>query len=509
MTKRIVTLKSLSKSYPGVVAADAVSIDFFADEIVGLVGKNGAGKSTIIRIMAGVERPDHGVIAIEKAIMPYLTTGEAMLHGLSFVHQELNDVPMLTVAENILLGFGYPKTAGLWINRTEMYATASAALAKIHMDIDSARKVASLSVAERRMVMIARALVNNTKMIVMDEPTASLTDSEIDELHAVVRKLKKDGVCVVYVSHRLQEVMELTDRVVVMRDGRVVGSADTDSIDQAQLINMIVGADIKPVAPAGLRKQCRTTLAKPALRVDNIDPFRSGNEFSIELLSGEVLGLAGLAGSGRTETVRQIIAADYNLRVHHFISGEKKDIRNPADALAQKIALVPEDRRNEGALLSFSIASNISLSSLKNSRHHKRYPFPSKVLEGNLARKLFDRLSIKTPSADRKVAELSGGNQQKVVLARCLAADVDVLILDEPTHGIDVGAKEEIYQLIGQLADEGKSIILISSDLPELIRLADRAVVLREGERVGDLKGADLTEHNVLQMCFQSHLDVA
>lgn len=508
MTERIVTLKSVSKQYPGVVAADAVSMDFFAGEIVGLVGKNGAGKSTIIRIMAGVERPDHGIIAIGKTILPYLTTGEAKSHGLSFVHQELHDVPMLTVAENILIGFGYPKTAGVLINRNEMCVAARAALAKIHMDIDPARKLASLSVAERRMVMIARALVNNTKMIVMDEPTASLTDGEINELHAALRKLKQDGVCVVYVSHRLQEVMALTDRVIVMRDGRVVGNADTDSIDQAQLIEMIVGTHIKPIF-SDRRKLHRAISAKPRLRVENIDPFRTGNEFAIDVFQGGILGIAGLAGSGRTEAVRQIIGADYNPRVTHLLCGAKKDIRNPSDALTQKIALVPEDRRHEGALLGFSIANNISLSSLTNSRHHKRYPFPSKVLEGNLARRLFDRLSIKASTADQKVAELSGGNQQKVVLARCLAADVNVLILDEPTHGIDVGAKEEIYQLIEQLVDEGKSIILISSDLPELIRLADRAVVLREGQHVGELKGADITEHEILRMCFHSHLKVA
>ena len=507
MSKRIVALKSVSKIYPGVVAADAVSIDFFAGEVVGLVGKNGAGKSTIIRIMAGVERPEHGIIAIEDSILTYLTTNEAKSRRLSFVHQELNDVPMLTVAENILLGFGYPKTAKFWIDRNKMYDAAKVALAKIHLDIDPARKVASLSIAERRMVMIARALVNNAKMIVMDEPTASLTDNEIDELHIVVRKLKEDGVCVVYVSHRLQEVMELTDRVVVMRDGQVVGSAQTSSLNQEQLIELIVGAQTKSKPQKRLPKFNPEIPTNPILRIEKIDPFGLGKEFSIDLHRGEILGIAGLAGSGRTEAVRQIIAADHNPLIRHFVSGIEKEIQNPSDALAHKIALVPEDRRNEGALLGFSIANNISLSSLKNSRYNKRYPFPSKILEGNLARKLFDRLSIKAPSADRKVAELSGGNQQKVVLARCLAADVNVLILDEPTHGIDVDAKEEIYRLIGQLADEGKSIILISSDLQELIRLADRAMVMREGEHVGDLDGDDLTEHNVLQMCFQSHLE--
>lgn len=509
MTKRIVALKSIAKTYPGVVAADAVSADFFAGEVVGLVGKNGAGKSTIIRIMAGVERPDHGVIAIEDAIYPYLTTGDAMAQGLAFVHQELNDVPMLTVAENILLGFGYPKKANLWIDKTEMYNSAKAVLEKIHMDVDPARKVASLSVAQRRMVMIARALVNDVKMIVLDEPTASLTDSEIDELHAVVRKLKNDGVCVVYVSHRLQEVMELTDRIIVMRDGAIVGTSQTVSIDQSDLVKTIVGAEFVENEPDTARHKHQDDLSKPVLQVENLDPFGRGKEFKIELGGGEILGLAGLAGSGRTETVRQIIAADHNPRVKHYIKGRAENIQSPADALAQKIALVPEDRRNEGALLGFSIASNISLSSLKKTRLSKHVPFPSKTIEGKLAQRYFERLAIKAPSAERNVSELSGGNQQKVVLARCLAADVDVLILDEPTHGIDVGAKEEIYQLIRQLADEGKSIILISSDLQELIRLAHRAIILREGEHVGELTGDDLSEHNILATCFQSHLETA
>lgn len=507
MTKRIVALKSISKSYPGVTAANAVSMDFFESEIVGLVGKNGAGKSTIIRIMAGVERPDHGILAIDQSVASYLAPNEALDHGLAFVHQELNDIPMLSVAENILMGFGYPNKAGFWIDRDAMDIAARSVLAKINMDIDPRQEVASLSVAQRRMVMIARALVCDAKMIVMDEPSASLTDSEIGELHTVVRKLKSDGVCVVYVSHRLQEIMELTDRVIVMRDGGVVGNAKTGDIDQKKLIEMIVGTDLildkkQNVEPLDPKQQY-----EPFLRVDHLDPFLKGRTLSLELGKGEILGLAGLAGSGRTETVKQIIGADRRSNVMCCINGANVKIESPVDALAHKIVLVPEDRRNEGALLDFSISNNISLSSLKNVRFQDRYPFPSTSAEGKLASRFFKKLFINAPSSEQKISELSGGNQQKVILARCLAADVDVLILDEPTHGIDVGAKEEIYQLIEQLADEGKSIILISSDLPELVRLASRALVLREGDYVGELEGPYLTEHNILDLCFQSDLE--
>lgn len=509
MTHRIAALKSISKAYPGTVAADAVSMDFFSGEVVGLVGKNGAGKSTIIRIMAGVEIADHGVIAVEDSIFAHLTAHEATSLGLSFVHQELNDVPLLSVAENILLGLGYPKWAAFWIDRAKMYERARQVLAKIHMDIDPARLVSTLSMAERRMVMIARALASDAKMIVMDEPSASLTDSEIEELHTVVRKLKRDGVCVVYVSHRLQEIAELTDRVIVMRDGRVVGTASTGDIDQAHLVEMIVGTTVSSQHQPTCQMQFKADRTVPALEVQNLDPHNLGASISLAVTKGEILGLAGLAGSGRTETVRQIVGADRADGLRHVVDGEQVAISSPADALAHGIALVPEDRRNEGALLGFSIAHNITLSSLRTQRLHRTYPLPSAQRERRTAQTFFDRLAIKAPSAACKVAELSGGNQQKVVLARCLAADVDVLILDEPTHGIDVGAKAEIYGLIEQFAAEGKSIILISSDLQELTRLADRAIILREGLAVGELVGDELTEHAVLEMCFQSHLETA
>lgn len=498
----LLALSNICKSYPGVVAADQVAMKFKAGEIVGLVGKNGAGKSTVIRIIAGVEQPDEGIIAVGGEFVASLTAQEARKHKLAFVHQELIDVPMLTVAENIGLGLGYPKKWGLWIDKRTLNDRALYVLAQINMDIDPARKVSTLSVAQRRMVMIARALVNQAKLIVLDEPTASLTDREIAELYIVIRDLKKQGVCIIYVSHRLQEIMDLTDRVIVMRDGKIAAGEVTKNLNEAKLISLIVGADKKQEIskPENIK-----IYDEQLLEVINLDPLELGVEFSLSVRKGEILGLAGLAGSGRTEVARQIVGADYHTNIKHLVKSKPVHIRNPADALKHGIALVPEDRRNEGALLNFSIDHNITLSSLKGRRVFSALPFPSYSAEKKWSQRFIDQLGIKTPSGKQIVSGLSGGNQQKVVLARCLAANVDILILDEPTHGVDVGAKEEIYDLIFQLAASGAAIILISSELQELVHLTNRALVLREGYMVGELSGDDLTEQNVLELCFHEN----
>lgn len=498
--ERIVALKSITKHYPGVVAVDDVDMDFHAGEIVGLVGKNGAGKSTVIRIMAGVETADNGILSIDGLVTAFVNTHQATDHGLAFVHQELNDVPMLSVAENILLGLGYPRRFGIAVDRLALFVKAARVLAKLHMKIAPERLVSTLSVAERRMVMIARALAQNAKLLVLDEPTASLTDREIDELTSVIRKLREDGVCIVYVSHRLQEVLDLTDRVVVMRDGKVVGGSVTSSLSEDALVTMIVGHAAVPGNAASERPS--NGFGDVALEVGNIDPFNRGRAFSLSVKRGEVLGLAGLAGSGRTEAVRQIIGADPNPAITHQLEGHTAIIRNPADAISLGIALVPEDRRGQGALLDFSISQNITLSSLKSLRGISGIPIPSQAAERACADTFLAQLSIIAPSRNELASNLSGGNQQKVVLGRCLATDVDVLILDEPTHGIDVDAKESIYALIRNLASAGKAIILISSELPELVALADRALVLREGVLAGELAGQDLTEQNILSLCF-------
>lgn len=504
MTQSLITLKRISKSYPGVIAADDVSLDLYPGEVVGLVGKNGAGKSTIIRMIAGVEEPDHGIIAVNGQPFASLDAHQAIELGVATVHQEINDVPILSVAENIALGLGYPKRYGCLIDKQDLHHKSADALAQIHMDINPAHKLSTLSIAERRMVMIARALVNRAKVLILDEPTASLTNKEIIELKAVIRKLRAQGVCIVYVSHRLQEILDLTDRVIVMRNGRVVSEKATDNLDEGSLISLIAGRQVQHQNDNCKTNKQLETNRDVLLEVQGLDPFDLGVSDTLELHRGEILGLAGLAGSGRTELLRQIVGADHRSKVCHRVASRRLEIRNPADALKCGIAIVPEDRRNEGAILNFSITRNISLSSLRMSRLLSVLPIPSIKKENSRSRELMAKLSVKAPSGSTITSTLSGGNQQKVVFARCLAAEADILILDEPTHGIDVDAKEEIYELIKSLAADGKGIILVSSDLQELINIVDRAIVMREGAFVGKLEGKDLSEKRVLELCFQT-----
>lgn len=502
MKKSLLAIENVSKNYPGVLAVDRVTLDFSRGEIVGLVGKNGAGKSTIIRIIAAVEKPDTGKIIFDGILSNFMNAQQVRAKGLAFVHQELNDIPILTIAENIGLGLGYPKKLRLLTDRKRLCDQARVALAKLHMDIDPMRKIGTLSLAQRRMVMIARALVTRAKLIVLDEPTASLNGREIEELHAVARRLKDAGVCIIYVSHRLQEILDLTDRVVVMRNGRIVGQQSTKSLDEVRLISLIAGRNLRFESNDHETQDSPMLKGWPVLNVTNIDPLQSGSPFSLTLQRGEILGLAGLAGSGRTETVRQIIGADFSPNVEHRLDGKTVLIRGPADALKNGIAIVPENRRSEGIIFGFSVSKNITLSSLYSRRFTPRFPVPSRSAEETGAKALVDRLEIKTPSVREKIQNLSGGNQQKAILARCLAADVQVLILDEPTHGIDVDAKLEIYALIKELAESGTSIILISSELQELVHLSNRALILREGLLVGELEGNNLTEAEILRTCF-------
>lgn len=497
----LLSLQSISKTYPGVVAADAVNLSVASGEVLGLVGKNGAGKSTIIRIIAGVEKADQGSLLINGDLIELGQAADATRAGIAVVHQELGDVPSLTVGENILLGLGYPRRLGL-IDKTELRKRAIAALAEINMAIDVDRPVSSLSIAQRRMVMLARGVAANAKIVVLDEPTASLTDTEIADLFVVVRRMQAAGVGIIYVSHRLDEILQLTSRVAVMRDGVLVEDRATKTLTEAMLVGLISGRGEDAV-----KRHTREPKQRPcdiALTVEGIVPLKGAPSLNLVVHTGEIVGLAGLAGSGRSEILHQIMGADPNDRISHTINGKSVTIKSPRDAWSNGIALVPEDRRTQGAILQFTIARNVTLASMRKHRFSRDLFFPSTHKENVVTRQLIEELKIKVSSTGTRIGTLSGGNQQKAILARCLAADADILLLDEPTHGVDVSAKEEIYRVIRELAERGKAIIIVSSELKEIEGLVDRALVIRDGHHVATLEGDAVTEDAVLTHSFSS-----
>ncbi|GLT11364.1 sugar ABC transporter ATP-binding protein [Sulfitobacter porphyrae] len=489
----------ICKTYPGVRAAREVSFSTEPGEVIGVLGKNGAGKSTLMRILGGVERQDAGSLELDGRILAFHSARDAVAAGIVTVHQELNDVPMLSVAENICLGLGYPGRFGL-VDRRALAGRAAAALDALHSGIDPAACVGTLSVAERRMVMVARALAAEARVIILDEPTASLTEAEITELFRVIRKLSAQGVTFLYVSHRLNEIFEICSRLLVMRDGELVADRAVKGTTRAEAVALIAGRSRE----AGTTARRAERIGEIVLEVSGLDPLRKGKTLSLSLRAGEVVGLAGLAGSGRTELLRQIMAADPIAGATHRIHGRAVRIASPRDAWAQGLGLLPEDRRHQGVIPGFPIYRNITLASLDANRVASLLPFPRKASEVKRAQGLIERLRLKAGGSEDSVISLSGGNQQKAILARNLAAQCQVLLLDEPTHGIDVSAKEEIYVLINELAERGMAVLLVSSELSELTVLADSIIVLRDGEIISHLPNEGMTEEQLLHLCLHA-----
>ena len=493
-------VRGLVKRYPGVVALDNVDVSFPGGSILGLLGKNGAGKSTLIRVLAGVVQPDAGEILVNGVHTDISDPHAATGLGFSFVHQELADVLNLSVAENVGLGIGYPKRALGLVKRRELNAWAQEVLDRLEANIDPRAPLSSLSIAQRRLVMVARGLAADARLFVLDEPTASLTDDEITHLHQVLRRLRDDGVAIAYVSHRLDEIFEITDRVIVMRDGQTVFSAETPEVTKAQLIEKITGSagavesrPRRPPAPAD---------APEVLRVEDISLPGIVAPSSFSLRAGELLGIAGLVGAGRTELMRLVFGADRPATGRVWVNGAEARIRGPRDAMAAGIVLLPEDRKNQGAVLHFSVRKNITLPSMERFRVTQVFPVPSERRERVAASDLVERLKIKVADPEHPTRFLSGGNQQKVVLAKWLDSGADIFIFDEPTHGIDVDGKEEIYDLMGELADQGKGVIFISSEFTELVGACNRVLVMREGRLVDELEGAAISDGALVELCY-------
>ena len=485
----LLSLKNISKQYPGVLALNNVSLDIYEGETLALCGENGAGKSTLIKTLSGSILPSEGTIIFEGKSYDGMTPKLSASLGISVVYQEFNLMNQLSVAENVFVG-NLPMKHGLYDKKT-CEENAKKIFADMEVDIDVTKPVEELSVAYMQLVEIAKNLAKNTRLLIMDEPTAPLTEHECAILFRIMRKLKSQGVTIIFISHRMNEIFDLCDRAVVMRDGQMISSHHIEDITRGQLIRDMVGRSMSDAFPS-----CEKTIGETVLSVDNL----SGNgvkNISFSLHKGEILGLAGLVGAGRTEIMRILYGADDGGSGKVTLRGKDVFFRSPKDAVKNGVVLLPEDRKREGVLLSLPIDQNVILPNLK------------KVASGGVvnpkkARQMVEQqrkdLKIACYSGEQLAGTLSGGNQQKVVLAKWLASDASILIFDEPTRGIDVGAKWEIYNLMNALCQKGMSIIMISSEMEELLGMSDRIVVLYEGRQMGTLEKKDFSQETVLTL---------
>ena len=490
----VLSLSNITKQYPGVWALDKVALDFVEGEVHALLGENGAGKSTLIKVVAGAIEPDGGVIQIAGQEFSKMTPYLARSLGVEVIYQEFNLVPSLSVAENIFLG---DKTGrGILIDRKVMVQRARAVFRQFAIDIDPDALVRDLPSAQQQIVEIAKAVSKNVRILIMDEPTAPLTVSEVDSMFEIVRQLKARGVTILYISHRLEEIFRIADRVSVLRDGRYIATRATAATNRQELISLMVGRELKESYPA-------RTVAPRAVALEVRHLSGAGDtDISFSVRKGEILGLSGLVGAGRTELARVIFGAEPAVGGEILLEGKPVQIKSPQQAIALGIGLIPEDRKHQGVFLDMDIKWNISFTQV---RQLSRYAVVDGRRELTLAEKFRDLLRIKTPSLDQQVKNLSGGNQQKVVLAKSLAAQSKVLIFDEPTRGIDVGAKQEIYNLMCALADDGLAIIMISSDMEELLGMSDRVIVLCEGRIAGEVPRAEFSQNLILDLASGRH----
>jgi ribose transport system ATP-binding protein len=485
-------MSGIDKSFPGVQALDSAELGVLPGEVHVLLGENGAGKSTLMKILCGQYAADSGEVVFGDVAIDPSGPLEAERLGLVMIHQELNLVPGLTVAENIFLGHE-PTTAGLIGDRT-MCEGSRGLLARLKCRIDPDAPVSELSVAEQQLVEIARALQRQARLLVMDEPSAALSDSEIDALFAVIRDLVSDGVPVIYISHRMPEIFAIGDRVTVMRDGKTVGTRTVQSTDVSELIRLMVGRTIAERVP-----KREVAMGDVVLEIDELSGPPFPKPISLAVREGEILGVAGLMGSGRTELAKAIFGADPTDGGTVTVAGIQLTGHGPAESIAAGLGFLTEDRKQQGLVLQCTVTENISLTSLDEV---SRAGVIHLGAEHELARSEVDRLRIRVASLDQTIINLSGGNQQKVVLARWLAARCRVLLFDEPTRGIDVGAKAEIYELIGELVQNGVAILLISSEMPELLGLSDRVAVMHEGVLQGILPRAKATQERIMGLAL-------
>ncbi|MDR2476462.1 MAG: sugar ABC transporter ATP-binding protein [Treponema sp.] len=485
------SLKNLTKRFPGVLALDQVSIDVRRGEVLGLVGENGAGKSTLIKAVTGAHAPDDGEITFDGKKMENITPHYSMSLGIACIYQELNQVPQMTVYENIYLGREEisNKTLGI-TNIALMREESKKILATLGLNIDPNTPVGSLGVGKQQMVEIARAVRANSKMIIMDEPTASLSAHETDELLSIIRYLKAEGVSVIFISHRLEEVLAITDRITVMRDGKVVDTVNTAEVNIDNIVKMMVGRDITQKYP-----KVKAKIGTEMLRAEGLTRKGVMENVSFVVHAGEVLGFAGLVGAGRTETMRALTGADLLDSGTIFVEGRKVRIKSPQDSINAGIAFLTEDRKGQGLILIQDIEFNSTLVHLKN--YVFGFLLRLKKCRAD-AEYMVKEMRTRTPSVNQLVGNLSGGNQQKVVVAKWLLTQSKIFIIDEPTRGIDVGAKVEVYNLINKLTEQGAAVIMISSEMDECIGMSDRIIVMYEGKVTAELSGSDINQEKIM-----------
>ena len=485
----ILTMKDIDKSFPGVHALDHVDLEIRKGEVLALMGENGAGKSTLMKVLTGIYKKDSGTITYEGKEVEFKNTREAQDAGIVIVHQELNMLGHLTVAQNLFIGREFKK--GIKIDDKKMNEEAKKLFDKLNVDIDPREKMANLTVGKQQMCEIAKAVSFDAKVIIFDEPSAALTESEIEEMFKIIRDLKKRDIAMVYISHRMDEIKVITDRVTVMRDGTYVGTLITKDCTKEDIINMMVGRVIyeDPKTHSMVPKD-----APVVLKVEHLNAGKMVQDVSFELRKGEILGFSGLMGAGRTETARALFGADPKESGDIYINGKKVTINNPQDAVKCGIGYLSEDRKRYGIVVQKTVAENTTMASMENFMNGL---FINKKKEEEVAQKYVDALATKTPGVDQLVVNLSGGNQQKVVIAKWLATNPKILILDGPTIGIDVAARASIYEIIRQLAREGMGVIVISDEIDEVLGNSHRIYVMCEGRFIGEFNARTTTEKEI------------
>jgi len=489
----LLRMDGIYKSFPGVQALSDVRFELNYGEVHALVGENGAGKSTLMKILGGIYHKDAGRVSLEGKEVDITTPAMAQQLGISIIHQELNLMPHLTVAQNIFIGREPRGKPSFIVDDKATNEQAERLFGLLNLKLDPNTKVADLTVAKQQMVEIAKALSFNAKILVMDEPTAALTDTEIDELFRIIRQLREKGVGIVHISHRLEELKQISDLVTVMRDGKYIDTLKTGEASIDQIISLMVGRTIFEATP----ELPDIPSQEVVLEVRNLNRGRVLKDVSFDLKKGEILGFAGLVGAGRTEVARAIFGADKYDSGEIYIKGQQVHIKNPGDAVTHGIGYLSEDRKRYGLALGMDVKENVAMAAMKKFLSRIGWVDFNKIsARGDL---MVKALNIKTPSLEQKTKFLSGGNQQKVVVGKWLTADTEILIFDEPTRGIDVGAKSEIYKLLNDLAHQGKAIIMISSELPEILRMSHRVVVMCEGRVTGILNAAEATQENIMK----------
>ena len=490
MAEMLLEMKEIDKSFPGVKVLQNVQFSLNSGELHALMGENGAGKSTLMKILNGIYSKDNGTIIVKGKPEEITSTKVAEGLGISIIHQELNLIPYLSIMENIFLGREFKLGKTPFVNWKKMRSEAERYLKQLGMDLDPRTIVEELSVGQQQMVEIAKALSMQADILVLDEPTAALTDREIEKLFEVIAALKAKGVGMIYISHRMEEIFQISDCITVLRDGKYIGTRKTKETDMDELVRMMVGRDINDRFP-----KIEITPGEERLRVEGISLGQKLRDISFSVRSGEILGLAGLMGAGRTEVAKVLFGVTPATQGKIFIDGKEATIRKPIDAIGAGIALVTEDRKHEGLILSLSIRENLSLPNLAKLSVSG---FMKRSKESVLSEETIEKLHIRTPHAEQVVGALSGGNQQKVVIGKWLATKPKILILDEPTRGVDIGAKKEIYDLMNQLAKEGVAILMISSELPEVLGMSDRIIVMHEGRVTAELSREEATQERIM-----------